>query len=209
MMSHCTASLKLTPWHEGTFASAVIYSPQPVPFPSLLLSLTLFLFPPSRSCLKMTFIILSLNRSRSFPAARELREKKKQRKWGTNRPARPGFTVAIGVLLSVTWGPCWNWQCVALWKQQCCKLSGEIQLHVWGATYWVRTAGKGLSVRVSVRISTSSNHRRPESHCCSLADIWGFRRNRKLNCVAFLWIQRLHLDIHINCTMLCLLLGVK
>ena len=37
MMSHCTASLKLTPWHEGTFASAVIYSPPacPLPFPPL------------------------------------------------------------------------------------------------------------------------------------------------------------------------------
>ena len=90
MMSHCSASLKLTPWHEGTFASSVIYSPPLLPplfpFPSLLLSLTLVLLPPSRSCLKMSFIILSLSRSHSFPAARELREKEKGRKWGTDRP---------------------------------------------------------------------------------------------------------------------------
>lgn len=40
MMSHCTASLKLTPWHEGTFASSVIYSPpQRPPFPLFLPSL--------------------------------------------------------------------------------------------------------------------------------------------------------------------------
>lgn len=96
MVSHCTASLKLTPWHEGTFASPVIYSPPQLPPnpnpPSLLLcptlshSLSLSLLPHSRSCLKMTFIILSLSRSHSFPAAQELRDKETGRKWGTDRP---------------------------------------------------------------------------------------------------------------------------
>ena len=57
MMSHCTASLKLTPWHEGTFASSVIYSPPPTSplspsLPSSCLQ-TLRPLPPSRSCLKM------------------------------------------------------------------------------------------------------------------------------------------------------------
>lgn len=84
MMSHCMASLKLTPWHEGTFACSVLHSPpQLSPFS---LPFPLFLLPPSHCCLKMTFIILLLNRTHSFPAARELREKEKGRKWGTDRP---------------------------------------------------------------------------------------------------------------------------
>lgn len=86
MVSHCTASLKLTPWHEGTFASAVIYSP-PRPPPSYcfasLLSCVQPSHPPSSllaPASKMTFIILSLSSSHSFPAAQELGDKEKGKK---------------------------------------------------------------------------------------------------------------------------------
>lgn len=87
MVSHCTASLKLTPWHEGTFASSVIYSPPPPSLPSSCVNPPLSLSSlPLAPASKMTFIILSLSRSHSFPAARELRDEEKGRKRGALGP---------------------------------------------------------------------------------------------------------------------------
>lgn len=79
MMSHCTASFKLTPWHEGTFASSVIYSlpnfPLPLPFTCFWPSISSLAFTPAS---KMTFIILSLSRSHSFPVAQGLMENRRK-----------------------------------------------------------------------------------------------------------------------------------
>lgn len=73
MVSHCTASLKLTPWHEGTFASPVIYSPPqlpptPTPLPSSYVqhSLTLTLSPPSFSLLPQNDIHYFIVKQESF-----------------------------------------------------------------------------------------------------------------------------------------------
>lgn len=68
MMSHCTASLKLTPWHEGTFASSVIYSPPqlppfPLPFPPLVSNV---LSTPSLSLLPQNDIHYFIVKQESF-----------------------------------------------------------------------------------------------------------------------------------------------
>lgn len=145
MVSHFTASLRLTGWHEGTFASSVIYSsdfPILSPFLPLPLSLALFFLHPSHSRCKMTFIILSLSRSHYFPAARDRREQVK----GGNEAqtgqiaARSGSSEENGALLSVTQGPGGKWQHAAQWKPRRYRLSGEIRLH-----------GRGAAARVTAK----------------------------------------------------------
>lgn len=141
MMSHCLASLKLTRWHEGTFASSVMYSPpQPHPRPSSCLqpSISTLLFTPAS---KMTFIILSLSRSHSFPAARNSEKKKRWRKWSIERPNRSSARVCRG-----------NWRSsprdprpvlkMATWRKECDRVSGEMELCVRGKVRWVRAQGK-------------------------------------------------------------------
>lgn len=161
MMSHCTASLKLTPWHEGTFASSVIYSPPqlppfPLPFTPLVSNP---LSPSSLSLLPQNDIHYFIVRQESFFSCSLGTKRKGKGEKKRRRQAKSQL------------GQVSQWQLVlfSLWPGapvesssvlQCYRVSGEIQLHVWGTACWVRTAGKGLSVRVSVRILTSSNHRR-------------------------------------------------
>lgn len=151
MVSHCTASLKLTPWHEGTFASAVIYSPpRPPPLTasplSSLVSNPLTLLPPSRSCLKNDihyFIVKQQSFFSRSPGTRRQGKREENEAPTGQITARPGSAEAIGALLFVTRGPRWKWQCVPLWRQRRYRLSGEIQLHVWGTGCWVRAGREG------------------------------------------------------------------
>lgn len=166
MVSHCTASLKLTPWHEGTFANAVIYSPPPNPHshpPPPPRPCTTLSPPPSLSpaASKLTFIILSLSSSHSFPAAQELGKTRKRGKkarggagkWGTNRPnhsparffplSSSPSAMAIGALLFVTpQAPVENGRSFHCKGSSVSRLSGEIQLRAQGAGCWVRAGGE-------------------------------------------------------------------
>lgn len=132
MVSHCTASLKLTPWHEGTFASAVIYSPPPATPPPLSSPPHLLTPNPLPSSLPLTgrlkndihyFIVKQQSFFSCSPGTGEDKEKRKAggRKWGTNgpnhSPARFFFFLFFFFFRQGNWrsslcdpaGPCWKW----------------------------------------------------------------------------------------------------
>lgn len=142
MMSHWMASFKLTPWHEGTFASSVIYLPPqlpPPPIPFLFSCLSPSISSLPLSLLPQNDIHYFIVKQESFfscsPGTK--REKIKDRK----AKSLLGQVLWYQLELYSLWpgGPCcWKWQSVAQWRQECDRLSGEIQLHVWGRACWVR-----------------------------------------------------------------------
>lgn len=158
MMSHCTASLKLTPWHEGTFSSSVIYSP-PFPFP-------LVYNPLFRSCLKMIFIILWLSRSHSFPALQELRKGETEVPEG-QISARPGFT--------------WQLELPSSWPTARCKMSmwrcGDRNvtdsLGKYSFMYEAEPAGSGQRDKI-VSEDSHQHQKQTGSRLNSLTDMLGW-----------------------------------
>lgn len=175
MMSHCTASLKLTPWHEGTFASSVIYSPpQLPPFPPLVSNL---LSPPSLSLLPQNDIHYFIVKQESFfSCSPGTKWKEEGRIWGHRRPNHSSARFRGGNWSSSLCDPG-----PLLKMAVCCTVEAGMRQNLWGntaacmrRTLLGQDRGKGLSVGVSARIFTSSNHIRLESCLSSLTDMSGW-----------------------------------
>ena len=164
------ASLKLTPWHEGTFASSVIYSPPPPPAsPHVLLPCPPLVSNPV-SLLPQIDIHYLIVKQESFfscsPGTQKNGGGENKIQYSKTQP-QVGLVSQGGNLSSslVTLGPGWKWQCVALWRHECDGVSGEIQLHERPGLL-----GQDRETGLSVRISTCSNQRRTESLLRSLTD---------------------------------------
>lgn len=181
MVSHCTASLKLTPWHEGTFASSVIYSPPQLPptfpFPSLLLCPTLSPSPPSLSLLPQNDIHYFIVKQESFfscsPGTKRQGKGEKMR----HRQAKS----QLGQVSR------WQLELFSLWPGapvengsvlHCGGSNVTDSLGKYSCLYEAQAAGSGREGRDCLSESLRgfrpcSNHRRPESCLSSLTDMLG------------------------------------